>query len=175
MSSITITEKRLESVTFAQPYYDSDQSLTVTKASGIKSLDGMDGKIVGVDTGSTGDIWSTANKAKYGFGEISRFEGLAPGDARPRGRPHRRLYLRHSGAALLRQGQAAVRSRRADPETAEQYSVMFAKDAPLAAKVNDAITTMKKEGFLAKLHQTWFGTAARRGTTTTARSSTCRS
>ena len=33
VSSITITKKRLESVSFAQPYYDSDQSLTVTKAS----------------------------------------------------------------------------------------------------------------------------------------------
>ena len=29
VSSITITPKRLESVSFAQPYYDSDQSLTV--------------------------------------------------------------------------------------------------------------------------------------------------
>ena len=37
MSSITITDKRLESVSFAQPYYDSDQSLTVTAKSGIKS------------------------------------------------------------------------------------------------------------------------------------------
>ena len=34
VSSITITEKRLESVSFAQPYYDSDQSLTVQEGSG---------------------------------------------------------------------------------------------------------------------------------------------
>ena len=47
VSSITITQKRLDSVTFAQPYYDSDQSLTVTAASGITGLDGMEGKIVG--------------------------------------------------------------------------------------------------------------------------------
>src|SRR3954468_11129564 len=78
VSSITITKKRLESVSFAQPYYDSDQSLTVTKASGIKNLDGMSGKTVGVDTGSTGDIWATANTAKYKLGEIRRFEGLNP-------------------------------------------------------------------------------------------------
>jgi polar amino acid transport system substrate-binding protein len=45
VSSITITRKRLESVSFAQPYYDSDQSLTVTKASGIKDLAGMKGKV----------------------------------------------------------------------------------------------------------------------------------
>jgi polar amino acid transport system substrate-binding protein len=53
VSSITITKKRLESVSFAQPYYDSDQSLTVKSDSGITGLSGMAGKIVGVDTGST--------------------------------------------------------------------------------------------------------------------------
>ena len=50
-SSITITDERLESVTFAQPYYDSDQSLTAL-AEGPKSLAEMEGKVVGVDTGS---------------------------------------------------------------------------------------------------------------------------
>src|SRR5919107_1099334 len=70
VSSITITKKRLESVSYAQPYYDSDQSLTVTKASGIKNVDGMAGKTVGVDTGSTGDIWATENKTKYKFSDI---------------------------------------------------------------------------------------------------------
>ena len=33
VSSITITKKRLESVSFAQPYYDSDQSLAVRRIS----------------------------------------------------------------------------------------------------------------------------------------------
>ena len=56
VSSITITPKRLESVSFAQPYYDSDQSLTVKTASGITSTEGLKGKTVGVDTGSTGDM-----------------------------------------------------------------------------------------------------------------------
>ena len=44
---------------FAQPYYDSDQSLTVKADSGITDLAGMEGKTVGVDTGSTGDMWTT--------------------------------------------------------------------------------------------------------------------
>jgi ABC-type amino acid transport substrate-binding protein len=43
VSSITITEKRLESVSFAQPCYDSDQSLTVAAVDrhevGIRSGD----------------------------------------------------------------------------------------------------------------------------------------
>ena len=78
MSSITITQKRLAEVTFAQPYYDSDQSLTVTAASGLKGLADLTGKVIGVDTGSTGDMWATENQAKYGYAEIRRFEGLAP-------------------------------------------------------------------------------------------------
>ena len=43
-------------------------------------------------------------------------------------------------------------------KTTEQYSVMFAKDAPLATKVNDVITEMKKDGTLAEIHEKWFGT-----------------
>ena len=51
-------------------------------------------------------------------------------------------------------------------KTTEQYSVMFAKDAPLAAKVNDVITELKKDGTLAKIHETWFGTKPDEGLAT---------
>ena len=74
-STVTITAKRMESVTFSQPYYDSDQSLT-TRQDGPASLDEMKGKVVGVDTGATGDIWATEHAAEVGFAEIRRFEGL---------------------------------------------------------------------------------------------------
>lgn len=165
VSSITITKKRLESVTFAQPYYDSDQSLTVTKASGIKDLSGMRGKTVAVDTGSTGDIWATENQAKTGIKEIRRFEGLNPAmldlaSGRIDG------YISDIPALLYYvkdKPQFAVVER---IKTTEQYSVMFAKDSKLAPRVNDAITAMKQDGALAKLHEKWFGTAPDPDTTT---------
>ena len=78
ISSIGITDKRLESVSFTQPYYDSDQSLTTVIGSGITGLSDLREQIVAVDTGSTGDMWATANQEKYGFSEIRRYEGLAP-------------------------------------------------------------------------------------------------
>ena len=165
VSSITITEKRLQSVSFAQPYYDSDQSLTVTAASGIKNLDGMKGKVVGVDTGSTGDMWATANQAKYGISEIRRFEGLAPAmldleAGRIQG------YISDIPALLYYvkdKSQFAVVQR---IETGEKYSIMFAKDAPLAADANKVISALKKEGFIAGLHQKWFGAKAEDTTST---------
>ena len=157
VSSITITKKRLESVSFAQPYYDSDQSLTVTAAGGIKNLAGMAGKIVGVDTGSTGDIWATANMAGAKIKEIKKYEGLSPAmldlaagriDGYISDIPALLYYVKDKP-------QYAVVER---IKTTEQYSAMFAKDAPLRDKVNAKISEMKKDGSLAKIHKTWFGT-----------------
>ena len=165
VSSITITKKRLESVSFAQPYYDSDQSLTVTKASKIANLAGMAGKIVGVDTGSTGDMWATQHQAETKIKEIKRYEGLNPAmldlaagriDGYISDIPALLYYVKDKP-------QFAVVER---IKTTEQYSVMTAKNAPILAKINETITGMKKDGALAKIHMTWFGTAPDAGMAT---------
>ena len=157
VSSITITKKRLESVAFAQPYYDSDQSLTVVKASGITNLGGMAGKTVGVDTGSTGDIWATEHQASAKMKEIKRYEGLNPAmldlaagriDGYVSDIPALLYYVKDKP-------QFAVVER---IKTTEQYSVMTAKNSPFLLKINDTITAMKKDGSLAKIHKAWFGT-----------------
>lgn len=165
VSSITITDKRLQSVTFAQPYYDSDQSLTVTAASGITGLSGMEGKVVGVDTGSTGDMWATNNGSQYKFGEIRKFEGLSPAmldlvAGRVDG------YISDIPALLYYVKDKPDLKVVERIPTGEKYSVMFNKDDPLAKEVNDVISTLKKEGFVAKLHETWFGAKAEDTTST---------
>ncbi len=165
ISSITITEKRLESVTFAQPYYDSDQSLTVTAASGIKGLKDMGGKVVGVDTGSTGDMWAEGHKDQYKFGEIRRFEGLQPAmldlvAGRVDG------YISDIPALLYYVKDKPELKVVERIPTGEKYSIMFNKNDPLATQVNGVITTLKQEGFIAKLHETWFGAKAEDTTST---------
>ena len=165
ISSITITEKRLESVSFAQPYYDSDQSLTVTAASGITGLKDMGEKVVGVDTGSTGDMWADANKAEYKLGEIRRFEGLQPAmldlvAGRVDG------YISDIPALLYYVKDKPELKVVERIPTGEKYSIMFNKDDPLATEVNAVITTLKQEGFIAKLHETWFGAKAEDTTST---------
>lgn len=164
ISSITITDERLKSVSFAQPYYDSDQSLTAL-ASGPQSLDEMKGKIVGVDTGSTGDMWATEHNAEYGFSEIKRYEGLAPAmldlaagriDGYISDIPALLYYVKDKPNLKVVQRIA----------TGEKYSMMFAKDAPLANEVNDIITSLKEDGTIAKLHEKWFGVAPEADTST---------
>jgi len=165
ISSITITEERLESVSFAQPYYDSDQSLTVRADSGISSTDDLQDKVVGVDTGSTGDMYATEREDEYGVSEIRRYEGLNPAmldlqagrlDAYISDIPALEYYTKDKDNL-----EVVERLR-----TGEQYSMMFAKDSELTAKVNDVITELKNEGFIADLHEKWFGSAPGDGTST---------
>ncbi|WP_417833562.1 ABC transporter substrate-binding protein [Thalassospira xiamenensis] len=167
VSSITITDKRLESVTFAQPYYDSDQSLTVAAASGIEGMDGMAGKIVGVDTGSTGDMWVGKHGADYKLAETRRYEGLSPAmldlvAGRIDG------YISDIPALLYYVKDKPNLKVVERITTGEKYSIMFNKDAPLATEVNDILTELKKEGFIAQLHETWFGAKPEETTSTVA-------
>jgi polar amino acid transport system substrate-binding protein len=129
----------------------------VLKAAKINGLDDLGGKAVGVDTASTGDIWATENTAKYKIAKISRYEGLAPAmldlaagriDGYISDIPAVEYYIKDKP-------QYRVAGR---IPTGERYSFMFAKTFADTAKVNDTLTALKKEGFIAKTHQKWFGT-----------------
>ena len=156
LSSITITEKRLSSVAFAQAYYDSAQSLTVLTRSDADSLEDMNGKVIGVDTGSTGDMWTTSNQAKYGFAQIRRFEGLAPAmlDLQT-GRIDGYISDIPSLEYFIKDKKVFKIIERI--ETGESYSMMFAPGSELAVQVNEVISELKREGFVAELHERWFG------------------
>ena len=156
VSSITITEERLESVGFAQPYYESAQSLTVQARGEVQSLADLRGRVVGVDTGSTGDMWTTRNAEALGIAEIRRYEGLAPAmldlqsmriDGYLSDIPAMQYYVRDK--PFLRVTERI--------ETGERYSMMFAPGDPFADEVNEAISELKRAGVLAALHEQWFG------------------
>ncbi|MCQ0988239.1 basic amino acid ABC transporter substrate-binding protein [Jiella marina] len=165
ISSITITDERLESVSFAQPYYDSDQSLAARTDSDVKSQEDLDGKVVGVDTGSTGDMYATERESDWGLTEIRRYEGLNPAmldlqagriDGYVSDIPAVAYYLRDKPDMEVVERLT----------TGEQYSMMFAKDSELAGKVNEVLDTLKDEGYIADLHEKWFGSAPEDTTST---------
>lgn len=159
ISSITITPKRLESVAFAQPYFDSDQSLTALTNSKVKSLADMNGKVVGVDTGSTGDMWIGQHRNEYKFADVSRYEGLSPamldlGSGRIDG------YLSDIPAVLYYIKDKPQFTVVARIPTGERYSLMHAKGWAMSDQVNDIISKMKEDGTLGAIHKQWFGTEA---------------
>jgi polar amino acid transport system substrate-binding protein len=156
ISSISITPRRLATLGFAQPYYDSEQSLSVTRSSKIMSLEDLSGKTVGVDTASTGDIWATTNQARYKINTIARYEGLAPAmldlangriDGYISDLPAVQYYIKDKP-----QYRVAVRIA-----SGEKYSFMFAKSFADAARIQSALNGMKQDGFVARIYEKWLG------------------
>ena len=60
-ASITITEEREANIDFSDPYFTADQSLLVATDSGITNLAGFAGKNLGVQTGTTGEMYANEN------------------------------------------------------------------------------------------------------------------
>lgn len=165
MSSITITDERLETHDFAQPYYDSDQSLTVRADGAIASLADMRGKVVAVDSGSTGDAWAQNNAEEYGFAEIIRYEGLTAAMMDLEAGKYDGYISDIPSLLYYSKDHPEVVVVERIP-TGEQYSMMFAKGNPLRDEVNMLITEFKQSGQLAEIHTRWFGKAPEANTST---------
>jgi len=73
MAGMTVTEERLKEVDFSDSYATGVQSVIVSEGSTIATLDDLSGKKIGVQLGTTGDIYSCddfgeENVTKYGKG-----------------------------------------------------------------------------------------------------------
>jgi polar amino acid transport system substrate-binding protein len=165
ISSITITPERLKSVSFTQPYYDSDMGVAAKVDSPIKGVSDLKGKIVGYLAGSTGEKWIKDNQASAGFADtkgykaqqdllldlsVGRIDGVVsdiPG-------------MQYAFKSMR---ELAVKER---IKTGEQYGLMMAKDDPNLTKLNESLTAMKSDGMLAKIHEKWFGAAPPAGSST---------
>jgi polar amino acid transport system substrate-binding protein len=159
ISSITITPERLKSQSFTQPYYDSDMGVATKDGSAVKGVADLKGKIIGVLSGSTGEKWVNDNKAANGFADVKGYNtqqdmfldlGAGRVDAVVSDVPGMEyLFVKMKGFA--------IKDR---IKTGEQYGLMMTKDSPLLPKINDAITAMKKDGTMQKIHKKWFGNEA---------------
>ena len=70
MAGMTVTEDRLESVNFSTTYAIGKQVIIVPEDSDIASPDDLDGRIVGVQENTTGDIYITDD---YGDDAVQRY------------------------------------------------------------------------------------------------------
>lgn len=165
ISTITITPERLKSVSFTQPYYDSDMGIATKVESPIKSIADLKGKIIGYLSGSTGEKWVKDNQAADGFGDTKGYKAqtdllldLNAGrvDAVISDIPGMQF-------AFKTMTTLTVKDR---IKTGEQYGLMMGKDDPNLAKLNDALTAMKGDGTLASIHKKWFGVDPAAGSST---------
>lgn len=164
ISTITITDERLQNQDFTQGYFDSDLALISTTA-GVSSLAEMKGQPVGVLSSSVAEAWVKANAEAQGFGAVRGYSD------------QQNLLLdvragRVAGAvgdlagyqyAFRQIPDLAIRDR---IPTGDRFAIMMPKGSEFLEPVNEAISELKQDGTLAALHEKWLGAVAEPGTST---------
>ncbi|MCR4267161.1 ABC transporter substrate-binding protein [Nitratireductor sp. ZSWI3] len=165
VSSISITNERLQNQSFTQPYYDSDGTIVGREDSEVGTLEELKGKAVGVVAATTGEAWAKANAEKYGIADIRSYS--AQQDLLMDVRAGRI----EGGAGEIAGFQYAMTQvpglkLLVRIPTGERFAMMTRKDHPLLERANEAISAMKEDGTMAAIHKKWFGVEPDAGTST---------
>jgi peptide/nickel transport system substrate-binding protein len=155
-SAATITPERAETVDFSTPYFDAGQMIAVrADETGIAGPDDLAGKRVGVQLGTTGDIWLTENTGaevvRYDENTLA-FQALGAGDV----------------DAAVADGPTVLDIVKANPEmnlkvlpgvyTEEQYGIAVRKERPeVLEAINKGLAAVKESGEYDAINQKWFG------------------
>ena len=70
LAGLTVNEERLEKVNFSTSYAKGVQVIIVKDGSEIADVDGLEGKVIGVQAGTTGDIYCTDD---FGQDNVKQF------------------------------------------------------------------------------------------------------
>jgi polar amino acid transport system substrate-binding protein len=155
ISSISITNERLQNQSFTQPYYDSDGTVVGKEDSTVASLEDLKGKTIGVVAATTGEAWAKENAEKLGIAEVKSYASqqdllLEVQNGRIEGGAGELAGFQY---AMTKIPGLKVLVR---IPTGERFAMMAKKDHPLVEKANDAISAMKEDGTLAEIHKKWF-------------------
>ncbi len=154
-ASITITPEREQNIDFSDPYFTADQSLLVKKDSGITGLADFSGRRLGVQTGTTGELYAQENAPADA--ELVSFEN--PGDlftALEAGDIEGVLQdiIPNADQALNDPSVVVIETY----PTNEQYGFAVKEEGSeeLLKAVNDALKKLKDDGTYDKIFAEWF-------------------
>ena len=159
IAGMTITEERAKVVDFSEPYFEADQAVLV-KADNeeIKSADDLAGKKIGVQSGTTGELWVDENLVKAGKvseDNVKRYNkfieailALKKGDvdAVVIDKPVAEAYAKTEGDVKV----AFI------IKTGEHYGIAVRKGSNLLPIVNEVLKELKDSGKLDQLLKKWF-------------------
>ena len=154
IAAMTITEERLENALFSAPYFNASQKIIVKADSGIASFEELNGKKIGVQLGTTGDLYVTENLAEA---TVERYNkaldaviDLVAGrldavvtDAEPA-----KVYAApYEDLKILEENVSA-----------ELYGIAAALESEaLIADVDSALAYIMEGGYYDALYEMWFG------------------
>ena len=156
ISSMTITDKRAEQVDFSDPYAVAQLALLVNAKSGVTKADDLNqaGKTVAVKTGSTGDIYATANLSKAQITRLTDESACVT------------EVVQGKADAFIYDQLTIYRNQRANPDTTKAVFIPFQNpehwgvavkkgNAALLAQLNEFIAKSKTNGEFDKLTSTY--------------------
>lgn len=156
LAGMTISEARLKNVDFSNTYTTASQMIIVKNDSDIVSLDDLKGKTIGVQLGTTGDIYatdyeefdSTIERYSKGFEAI---QALSQGkiDAVVIDlEPAKVFVAANEGIQMLEEAL-----------TVEEYAIAVKKgNTELLDKINGALSELKDSGELQKIIDKYIST-----------------
>ena len=145
IAGMTVTEDRLKNVDFSDTYATGKQVIITASDSGIKGVADLAGKKVGVQTGTTGDIYASDDDT---IGEVVQYNsGTEAVLALSQGKinaviidnePAKKYIEKYDNLVII------------DEEyTYEEYAMCMAKgNTELTAKINEALDALEKDGTL---------------------------
>lgn len=155
---VTVTKERAESLLFTEGYINTDFQFVVKKDTpDIKALEELKGKTIAVNKGSTYDSWARDLVAKIGWSVDSFGSTTDVVQAVVSGRAYALIAGNTAAAWAVKNNPVIKLSYR--HSTGLVFAIPVRKDnVALRDKLDMAIECMKKDGFLGKLHEKWFGT-----------------
>ena len=146
ISSMTITEKRKESVSFSDPYANAYLAFLVNKSSSITNASELNasGKIIAVKTGSTGDFYVSAN---YPEATILRLDDESAAMAEVLNeRADAFIYDQLTIYRNVEANNTTLSALYIDNQEAENWGAAFKLDNPLRDQFNTFLEEFKANG-----------------------------
>lgn len=144
LAGMTVTEERLESINFSDTYAHATQVVIVAEGSEITGVADLDGKKVGVQLGTTGDIYAeditdvTIERYNKGFEAVQALSQGKIDAVIIDNEPAKVFVAENEGLVLLDEAF-----------TEEDYAMAIAKEnTELLEKVNTALAELKEDGTL---------------------------
>lgn len=156
IAAITITDERMESVDFSEPYLDSNQAIVVAKGSSEteETLNDASKQVV-CQGGTTGDEWIGENLPDAVRVPVDDVTAALTGVQT--GLYQAMVVDLPVASYMLAQSFSDLEIVKEIP-TGEQYGIAVSKDNPeLAQAVNKALEDMKSDGTMKEIETKWFG------------------
>lgn len=144
LAGMTVTEDRLESVNFSDTYAHATQVVIVVEGSDIASVADLDGKKIGVQLGTTGDIYA----GDIADATIERYnKGFEAVQALSQGKIDAVIIDNEPAKVFVAENEGLVLLDEAFTE--EDYAMAIAKEnTELLEKVNTALAELTEDGTL---------------------------